>query len=164
VSAPRKRRTKAEAAARDNAIAATVEAIRELDLATARYRATLAAQWGITVSDSLVMSNLAMSGGSMTPRDLARRLLISSGTLTTMVDRLEAGGYVTRTANPDDRRSLLVGLTEKGRESLFYTCSNLMTELDKLLSADYGQASVAELRAIAEAMDGATDRVLEVEG
>lgn len=146
--------------ARQAAISATIDAIRMLDLATARYRVTLAADWGVTVTDSVLMSNIALAGGAMTPRDLARRMLISSGTVTTMVDRLESAGLVERTANPADRRSLLVELTDKGRESLFYTRERFINALDDSMPDDHAQEFADTLRQIAESIDGVTNAMI----
>ena len=136
----------------DNAL----DAIRVLDLATSRHRAALASDWGITVSDSLVLSNLATVGGQMTPRDLGRRLMISSGTLTTMVDRLAAGGYVVRAAHPHDRRSLLVRLTDKGREILTESTNVLNSALDEALPESGRTQLTTTLHAIAAAIDKLT--------
>lgn len=49
-----------------------------------------------------------------TPTELSRLLLLSSGATTSLVDRLESRGYVTREPDPRDRRGVLVGLTPKG--------------------------------------------------
>lgn len=48
-------------------------------------------------------------------RDIAEQLGIHAPALTEQIDRLEAERYLERCANPDDRRSTLVRLTEKGR-------------------------------------------------
>lgn len=47
-------------------------------------------------------------------KDLAASLGCTRPTMTGIVDTLEKNGLVTRQPNPDDRRSLLVTLTEKG--------------------------------------------------
>ena len=49
------------------------------------------------------------------PTGLYRSLMRTSGGMTHLVDRLEREGLVDRTADPDDRRGLLVGLTRRGR-------------------------------------------------
>lgn len=130
------------------------------DLATARYRLTLASGWGVTVTDSLVLTNLALAGRPITPRDLARRLLISSGTVTTMVDRLEQAGLVERSANPADRRSLLIVLTDKGRRSLLYSREQFVDALDASLPASHDGKFADTLRGIAEAIDAVTNAML----
>ncbi len=48
-------------------------------------------------------------------RDIAEQLGIHAPALTEQIDRLEAEHYLERCANPDDKRSTLVKLTEKGR-------------------------------------------------
>ena len=48
----------------------------------------------------------------VTPGELARYLGISSASVTKMIDRLEAGGHVTRRQHPTDRRSQYVDITE----------------------------------------------------
>jgi DNA-binding MarR family transcriptional regulator len=47
-------------------------------------------------------------------KNLAEELMCSRATITGIVDNLEKAGLVHREANPDDRRSLLAALTEKG--------------------------------------------------
>lgn len=53
-------------------------------------------------------------GGPMRLCDLRARLLVSSGGMTFLVDRLEERGLVERRPDPDDRRARLVHLTGEG--------------------------------------------------
>ena len=48
-------------------------------------------------------------------KELAELLSCTRATMTGIVDTMEKKGLVSRSPNPDDRRSLLVTLTEKGR-------------------------------------------------
>jgi DNA-binding MarR family transcriptional regulator len=50
-----------------------------------------------------------------TPTALYRACMLSSGAMTNRLDRLERAGLVTRLPDPQDRRGILVGLTEQGR-------------------------------------------------
>jgi DNA-binding MarR family transcriptional regulator len=52
----------------------------------------------------------------MSPSRLAEAVLISSGGMTKIIDRLERGGLVERSTDPNDRRGLLVTLTPAGRD------------------------------------------------
>ena len=52
----------------------------------------------------------------LTPSQLNRELLVTSGGMTFVLDRLELQGWVRRAPNPSDRRSLLVALSGSGRE------------------------------------------------
>src|SRR5262249_45317790 len=49
--------------------------------------------------------------GRITAGELARALRLSSGAVTTLVDRLEHAGYARRLSDPDDRRRVLIEVT-----------------------------------------------------
>lgn len=51
----------------------------------------------------------------LSPKQLLHETFVSSGTMTNRIDRLVERGFVTREADPDDRRGVLVTLTEDGR-------------------------------------------------
>ena len=48
--------------------------------------------------------------------EVQRKILVSSGGVTYLVDRLEAGGLVERRDCPTDRRARFAALTPKGRQ------------------------------------------------
>ena len=50
----------------------------------------------------------------MTVKALGDRLYLDSGTLTPLLKKLEAKGYITRTRSRKDERNLLVAVTESG--------------------------------------------------
>jgi DNA-binding MarR family transcriptional regulator len=68
---------------------------------------------GITQAEAHVLARLA--GGPASLRDLHRNFGHKRSTLTAVVDRLEAKGYVARATDPGDRRSVVVTLTAAGR-------------------------------------------------
>jgi len=51
------------------------------------------------------------------PGELAAELELSSGAMTNRLDRLEQSGFVRRLPDPDDRRGVLIELTQVGREA-----------------------------------------------
>ncbi|MCZ0733596.1 MarR family winged helix-turn-helix transcriptional regulator [Phreatobacter sp. AB_2022a] len=65
-----------------------------------------------------VLSTLRRAGApfKLTPTELYRSLMITSGGLSHRLVRLERAGLVRREKSAEDGRSLLVTLTEKGRE------------------------------------------------
>lgn len=75
-------------------------------------------QLGLTLSDWHVLTALRWSGEPYRRKAgwLARRADLTSGAMTSRLDALEAEGLVRRVRDPEDRRSVLVELTEKGRE------------------------------------------------
>jgi len=64
-----------------------------------------------------VLAQLERFPDGLTMSDLSRRLLVSNGAITGLVDKLMKAGMVTRRDAPSDRRSVIVQLTPKGRES-----------------------------------------------
>jgi DNA-binding MarR family transcriptional regulator len=79
-----------------------------------RYNATflavaanLAADTDLSLLEMVVIEHLHLDGAS-TPSTLAAITRLSSGAMTTLLDRLEQRGFVRRVPNPTDRRSVLV--------------------------------------------------------
>lgn len=60
-----------------------------------------------------ILATLGNTPG-MSFKELGEKTLITKGTLTGVIDRLEAKGLVERTASQEDRRSTIVGLTVAG--------------------------------------------------
>jgi DNA-binding MarR family transcriptional regulator len=69
------------------------------------------------VPQTLLNSLAVIDGadGPLTPSEIGERTLVSSGTVTGTLDQLEYRGWVRRSPNPDDRRSVLVEITDEGR-------------------------------------------------
>src|SRR4051794_41851755 len=74
---------------------------------------------GLTPAEWGVLTTLRLGGEhcSSSPGELASDLELSSGAMTSRLDRLEHAGYVRRLPDPDDRRGGGVGLTGKGRDA-----------------------------------------------
>ena len=53
-------------------------------------------------------------GGSLTPSELAKDMMLSTSAMTNRLDRLEKRGLIARQADPADRRSLRIVLTSEG--------------------------------------------------
>lgn len=72
-------------------------------------------EFGCTFPQFDVLTQLARAENGASFVELSRRLLVTSGNLTGIVDRLEREGLVAREQNKTDRRSFRIKLTEKGR-------------------------------------------------
>jgi len=55
-------------------------------------------------------------GAPLRMKELAKKMGVTTGTLTVMIDRLEQQGLLKRTPHETDRRSYLIALTEKGQD------------------------------------------------
>ena len=69
---------------------------------------------GLGLSDFAVLEML-LHKGAQPVNIIGRKILLTSGSITAAVDRLESRDLLRRTADPGDRRSRIVQLTEKGR-------------------------------------------------
>lgn len=77
-----------------------------------RYRPHLDAL-GLTYTQYIVLM-VVWAEGTVSVRDLGRRLYLDSGTLTPVLKTLEKAGFITRRRSPEDERVLLVTITEEG--------------------------------------------------
>ena len=69
---------------------------------------------GLTHPQYLVMLAL-WQHAPLSVREISRLLQLDPGTLSPLLKRLEASGYVERRRDPEDERSLAVTLTDSGR-------------------------------------------------
>lgn len=72
---------------------------------------------GLTYPQYLVMVALWKAEGQ-TVSELGEHLFLESNTLTPLLKRLEAAGFVSRARGKTDERQVLVALTDKGRHLL----------------------------------------------
>ncbi len=70
---------------------------------------------GLTHAQFDIVATLGNTPG-MTYKELGDKTLITKGTLTGVIERLESKGLVLRTRCPDDKRSFYVALTEDGHQ------------------------------------------------
>jgi DNA-binding MarR family transcriptional regulator len=106
-------------------------AVRELVLGWDRYREAVADELGMGTSEVVALGFLC-DDGPRTPSDIGHRLSLTSGSVTALIDRLEAAAFVTRSQNPDDRRSLLAAPTPAGRHAMQW----FLERIDELIGAE----------------------------
>lgn len=82
--------------------------------AIARHAARSIEPSGLGQSDFAVLEVL-LNKGPQKVNDIGRRIELTSGSITTAIDRLEARGLVVRELDDADRRSRVVRLTPAGR-------------------------------------------------
>ncbi len=80
-------------------------------------RQRLREQFGITLPRFDLMAQLEREPGGLSMGELSRRMMVTGGNVTTIVDQLEKEQLVTRTPQPGDRRSFAVRLTPAGRKA-----------------------------------------------
>ena len=92
---------------------------------------------GLSDGDYGVLAALRRAGAphQLTPSDLARHQMMTSGGMTAAIDRLERRGLVSRSPNPNDRRGSLVGLTDDGRKVVDRAMESQAGVEDRLVQA-----------------------------
>jgi DNA-binding MarR family transcriptional regulator len=93
--------------------AAAPPLVAAIERATHLLGLYLERQTGVTQVEAHVLARLGRAGPS-SPGELHRLFGHRRSTLTNVLDRLEARGYVRRELNPSDRRSFIVSLTPTG--------------------------------------------------
>lgn len=128
----------------------TRDAARRIDEVFARH--------GLDAGEFYVLSALRRASApyQLRPTEIFRALMISSGGLTDRLNRLERAGLIRRLGAADDKRSLLVELTEDGRdrvERAFREDMALENALVESLSADEREHLVRLLRKLAISLE-----------
>ncbi len=81
-----------------------------------------------------VLSALRRADRSLTPGELADRLLITKAGMTGRLERLTGAGLVDRSPNPHDARSAQISLTARGAELVDDLYKRLMDAQESMLS------------------------------
>jgi DNA-binding MarR family transcriptional regulator len=91
-------------------------ALQRATHATLQVLAVELAGLGLTGSEINALANLA-DGRSRSVSELGRVVGTRPTTLTSVLDRLEQRGHITRSPRPEDRRGVLIELTSSGRNA-----------------------------------------------
>jgi DNA-binding MarR family transcriptional regulator len=78
-------------------------------------RKSLALQFKTTLPRFDLMAQIERAPHGLQMSELSRRMLVTGGNITGIVDQLERAGLIVRTEDPADRRVYLVKLTKEGR-------------------------------------------------
>jgi MarR family 2-MHQ and catechol resistance regulon transcriptional repressor len=114
---------------------------------------------GLCASDFGLLEAL-LHKGPLPINVLGRKLLLTTGSITTAVDRLVRRGLVTRQEHPQDRRVRLVELTPAGRQLITPLFAQHETDLEAVvavLTPAERVTLVALLRKLGKGAAGATD-------
>ncbi|MEN0103048.1 MAG: MarR family transcriptional regulator [Curtobacterium sp.] len=94
---------------------------------------------GLNATDSRFVFFLAAADGEgVTPKQSGEYLELSTGAMTSAIDRLEKRGHLERRPNPDDRRSILIHLTASG--------AAVAQQIGALYAAAFREVTTAEER------------------
>lgn len=81
----------------------------------AEVRRRLVREFDITLPRFDLLSQLYRVPDGLVLGEISKRLMVSAGNITAIVDRLSGEGYVTRSADRNDRRVQIIQMTSEGR-------------------------------------------------
>ena len=99
------------------------------------------AQHGLTGGDFDVLATLRRHGEPfrLTPGELSRTTMVTTGGMTKRLDRLEERGLIRREDDPRDRRGKLIALTDHGRDLVDRTVEAHLQNEERLLAPLSGE-------------------------
>ena len=118
--------------------------MRSFDASLDLLDASVAAAFGVSRSDLRAMEVVSRRG-RLTCGELATELRLTTGSVTTLVDRMERAEYFRRGNHPADRRKVVVELTAKGKARERRAFGPLARESMKMLSR-YDARELAVIR------------------
>lgn len=121
-----------------------IKALGEYNTAQILLRNANAKKLGINAVDMECLNLLSLKGTS-TPTEIARYTGLTTGSTTAMLDRLEKAKLISRKPNPNDRRGVLIEVSD----SLGNTLRESMAELRKVQNKLIENYSDNELELIA---------------
>ena len=118
--------------------------------ATVHVLAAELAGLGLTPSEINALANLA-DGRSRTVSELGAAVGARPTTLTSVLDRLERRGHITRGARPGDRRAVLIELTPSGRVTAA-AIRQAIADLERRALGDLPADAIAALRSALQSL------------
>lgn len=116
---------------------------RELSRAVVLFHQAVAGQVGLSAGD-LKTLELIEQDGPFHATELARRTGLTGAAITALVGRLQAGGYVSREVDPEDRRRVIIRAMESHNPELGQAFARLGGELGELIN-DYTSSEQAAI-------------------
>jgi MarR family 2-MHQ and catechol resistance regulon transcriptional repressor len=90
-------------------------------------------------SDFAVLEAL-LHKGPLPINEIGKKVLLTSGSITVAVDRLQSKGFAERRAHGTDRRAKIVHLTQAGRKVITAAYANHASDMEQLASASLTRA------------------------
>lgn len=87
-------------------------AARDNGISSILFRNAMAKKFGLNLTESLCLTILGVEG-VCTPTEISKFVGLTTGSTTTMLDRLEKKNIIKRKSNPDDRRGVLIEINEQ---------------------------------------------------
>lgn len=135
------------------------DAMRSFQGAIDRFDVEAAGRLGVGRNDWRAL-RILVENGPQAPRALGAALGLTSGSVTTLIDRLEARGLVRRDRDPADRRALIVAALMPARRAVTVAYAPLFAITGRLaqrLGQERSHAAAKQLVDLAKLVDWARD-------
>ncbi|QLD13050.1 MarR family transcriptional regulator [Microbacterium oleivorans] len=145
---------------RNRVVRSTLEAVRAFSDAMDRMHTGLRADMDMNATDLSALRMLSIReqrGELVKPHDLARHLGISSASTTKLLDRLSREGFIEREPHPNDRRALVITLTDSSRADFGRHFATRMARMRGAMEP----FDDAELATVARFLDGMSEAVVD---
>ena len=111
------------------------------------------AEFGLDTMEYKVLGALSQAGDPYrsTPGRLAKRMELSSGAMTNRLDRMEEAGLIRRLPDPDDRRGVVVELTEQGGTT-YKSAVGVQAKKEALVAGALGKREKQQLNGLLRKM------------
>jgi DNA-binding MarR family transcriptional regulator len=129
-------------------------AVRDQGISSVVFRNAISRRLGLNATDFECLSLISINGIS-TPKKLASHTGLSTGSTTALLDRLERAGFIRRKPNPQDRRGVIIELSEQWQQKAGPLVAGVQ-QAHRTLIAHY---SDDELKTIADFLNGFTANV-----
>lgn len=125
-----------------------------------RFLSHLARRLGVTRTELDAVEELSQRDG-VSPGELGERLSLTSGSVSSLLDRLERLGWANRERHPEDRRMVLASLTAAGEVIAEQHIGPLDLAIRKSAAPFRANERVVIGRFLAQAADAAAELVAE---
>lgn len=137
-----------------------VTSFRDLGRRVVLYQHKIAEQLDVYNHDWTTIDMLSETG-PITAGELGRRVGLTTGSVTALVDRLERAGYVKREHHPKDRRSIMIVPQYEDKsevQHVYETLNQHMTELTNQYTAEQMETIQSFLKATTAILDNEIER------
>jgi DNA-binding MarR family transcriptional regulator len=114
------------------------------NLIESEVRSRLRARFDVTLPRFDLMAQLDRAPDGMTLSDISKRMMVSNGNVTGLVERLVESGHLDRRTSNQDRRVQVIRLTKPGRAEFRKMAAEHETWIAEMFS-DLGEKDIREL-------------------
>ena len=134
---------------RDEVTERIAAAMRHVISSSVMTNERIARTVGLSVVDTQTLGIIAAAESPLTAGEVSAATQLPSSTTTRVLDRLENAGFIERSADPDDRRKVVVSVLPKMIETMGPAYGGILQEL----AAMHEDFTVAELEVIARYLE-----------